>query len=152
MAARAWPVGWAPAAAALLACAAIGVVAGIDPRAALFATLGLVFAVLTFVDLTAGLVILILVVFAETTPVAGPALSFTKLTGLLLVSAWVARLTTRPAGAERLLFTAHPILSYVLQQLAQHVRRRRRVRHQQLPRRPQLRVHVRIRRAPMVLK
>lgn len=114
MAARAWPVGWAPAAAALLACAAVGVTAGIDPRAAVFATLGLVFAVLTFVDLTAGLVILILVVFAETTPVAGPALSFTKLTGLLLVSAWAARVATRPAGSERLLFTAHPVLSYVL--------------------------------------
>jgi putative inorganic carbon (HCO3(-)) transporter len=114
MAARVWPAGLAPAAAALLACAAIGVTAGIDPRLAVFATLGLVFAVLTFVDLTAGLVILILVVFAETTPVAGPALSFTKLTGLLLASAWLARVATRPAGAERLLFTAHPVLSYAL--------------------------------------
>jgi putative inorganic carbon (HCO3(-)) transporter len=114
MAARVWPVGWVPAAAALLACAAIGVTAGIDPRLALFLTLGLVFAGLTFVDLTAGLVILILVVFAETTPVAGAALSFTKLAGLLLVSAWVARLATRPAGSERLLFNEHPILSYIL--------------------------------------
>jgi O-antigen ligase len=114
MTARLWPAGWAPAAAALLACAVIGVTAGIDPRAALFVTLGLVFAVLTFADLTAGLVILILVVFVETTPVAGPALSFTKLTGLLLASAWVARVATRPAGAERLLFNAHPILSYIL--------------------------------------
>ena len=114
MAARVWPVPWPPVAAALLACAAIGVLAGIDPRAAVFVTLGLVFAPLMFADLTAGLVILILVVFAEATPVAGPALSFTKLTGLLLASAWAVRLATRPAGTERLLFNAHPILSYIL--------------------------------------
>jgi O-antigen ligase len=114
MAARVSPVPWAPMAAALLVCAAIGVLAGIDPRAAVFVTLGLVFAPLMFADLTAGLVILILVVFAEATPVAGPALSFTKLTGLLLASAWAVRLATRPAGTERVLFNAHPILSYLL--------------------------------------
>jgi O-antigen ligase len=100
--------------AALLFCAAIGVLAGIDPRAAVLLTLGLAFAALTFADLTAGLCVLILVVFAETTPLAGPALSITKLAGLVLVSAWVARIATRPAEKERLLFTAHPVLSYVL--------------------------------------
>jgi O-antigen ligase len=113
MAARLRPVGWLPA-AALLVCAAIGVVAGIDPRAAVFLTLGLGFVALAFADLTAGLCVLILVVFAETTPLAGPALSFTKLAGLVLVSAWVARIATRPAENERLLLTAHPVLSYVL--------------------------------------
>ena len=99
MAARMWPAGWAPAGAALLACAMIGVIAGVDPRAGVFVTIALAFAVLTFADLTTGLVILIVVVFAETTPLAGPAVTFTKLTGLILACAWIARLTTRPAGS-----------------------------------------------------
>ena len=114
MAARMWPAGWAPAGAALLACAMIGVIAGVDPRAGVFVTVALAFAVLTFADLTTGLVILILVVFAETTPLAGPAVTFTKLTGLILACAWIARLTTRPAGSDRLLFNEHPVLSYLL--------------------------------------
>ncbi len=114
MAVRMWPAGWAPAGAALLACAMIGVIAGIDPRAGLFVTIALAFAVLTFADLTTGLVILIVVVFAETTPLAGAALTFTKLTGLILACAWIARLTTRPAGSDRLLFNEHPVLSYLL--------------------------------------
>jgi O-antigen ligase len=114
MAARLWPAGWAPAAAALIACAMIGIVAGIDPRLGVFLTIGLAFAVLTFADLTTGLVILILVVFAETTPLAGSTLTFTKLAGLILACAWIARVTTRPAGRDRLIFNEHPVLSYVL--------------------------------------
>ena len=114
MADRLQRIQWEPAGALALICAALGVLAGVDPRLAIFAALGLAFVVLTFADLAAGLVVLIVVAFAETTPLAGPALSFTKLTGLLLALAWVARIATQPAGRERLIFDAHPAFSYLL--------------------------------------
>lgn len=103
-----------PAAALAGLCLVIGIVAGIDPRLAVFAALGIGFVLLTFADLAIGVVVLTLVVFAETTPLAGPAISFTKLTGLLLAIAWFARLATQPADQERVLFDDHPILSYLL--------------------------------------
>ena len=114
MADRLQRIQWEPAGALALICAVLGVLAGVDPRLAIFAALGLAFVVLTFADLAAGLVVLIIVTFAETTPLAGPALSFTKLTGLLLAVAWVARIATQPAGRERLIFDAHPGFSYLL--------------------------------------
>lgn len=114
MTARLRPFDWAPASVVAALCVTVGVIAGIDPAFAVIAALGVAFIVLTFADLAIGVVILIVVVFAETTPLAGPALSFTKLTGLLLAMAWVARLATRAAGTERLIFAAHPGFSYVL--------------------------------------
>jgi O-antigen ligase len=105
---------WEPAGALALICAALGVLAGVDPRLAIFGALGLAFVLLTFADLAVGLVVLIVVAFAETTPLAGPALSFTKLTGLMLALAWVATIATQRAGRERLIFDAHPGFSYLL--------------------------------------
>lgn len=103
-----------PAAAVAVLCVLIGVLAGIDPRLAVFVAFGLGFVFLTFADLAIGLVVLTLVVFAETTPLAGPAVSFTKLTGLLLASAWFARLATQPVGREPVIFDDYPALSYLL--------------------------------------
>jgi O-antigen ligase len=114
MADRLQRIQWELAGALALICAALGVLAGVDPRLAIFAALGLAFVILIFADLAAGLVVLIVVAFAETTPLAGPALSFTKLTGLLLALAWVATIATQPAGREGLIFDAHPTFSYLL--------------------------------------
>ncbi|MGH2952423.1 MAG: O-antigen ligase family protein [Solirubrobacterales bacterium] len=105
---------WVAASALGALCTALGVVAGVEPSYAVFGALGLAFVLLTFVDLAAGLVILIFVAFTESTPLGAGALSLTKLTGLLLVLAWIARLATQRAGRERLIFDAYPALSYVL--------------------------------------
>jgi len=114
VAARLEPIRWAPSALVLAAAMPIGVLAGLDPRLAVFAVLGLAFATAMFVDLAIGVVLLLIVVFAETTPLAGPVLSFTKVAGLLLALAWFARVAIQPDGKERLIFAAHPVLTYVL--------------------------------------
>lgn len=92
----------------------LGLLAGFEPKLALFAALGLIFILITLVDLAAAVVVLVIVVFAENTPLAGSVLSATKLTGLLLAMGWLARLATQPAGRERLIFTDHPVFSYLL--------------------------------------
>lgn len=114
MTSRLQPIDWLPALLALPIFGAVGILVGIDPKFGLFAALGLIFIVIALSDLTAGLVVLIVVVFAETTPLAGPALSATKLTGLLLALAWLARIATRQPGRESLIFSAHPGFTYVL--------------------------------------
>lgn len=107
------PIDWVPVLAALLLCALLGLVAGIEPGLAVAAALAIAFVLLTFADLAFGLAILVIVVFAESTPLAGSVLSATKLTGLLLGLAWFARLATQ-AGRARVLLTAHPGLSILL--------------------------------------
>lgn len=114
MTARLQSVAWVPASAIALVSVAVGILVGIDPWMGVVAALGVAFLVLTFADLAAGLVVLVVVVFAESTPLAGPALSFTKIVGLVLVLGWLARLATRPAASERLIFNAHPAFTYVL--------------------------------------
>lgn len=103
-----------PAAGVAAVCAGVGALAGVDPSLAIVAALGVAFVLVTFADLTAGLVILILVVFLERVPLAGPVLSFTKIAGLLLALSWLARLATAGEGRRAAFFSAHPVASYVL--------------------------------------
>jgi O-antigen ligase len=112
--ARIRSIDWVPAAALGLLCVGVGVVAGIEPWMGVVAALGVTLLALTFANLAAGLVVLVVVVFAESTPLAGPALSFTKIVGLVLVLGWLARLATHPASSERVIFNAHPAFSYLL--------------------------------------
>jgi O-antigen ligase len=108
VAARAqWPAG-----GALLAlCAALGVLAGINPLFALGAAVAAVFAALVATDLTVGLCVFTIVAFAERIPaVGGSDLTFVKALGGLLAVSWVAAVATRRAG-ERQLFTAHPAMT-----------------------------------------
>lgn len=114
MTARLQSIPWLAASCLVAVCLAVGVLAGVDPWMGVVAALAIALLVVTFADLTAGLVVLVVVVFAESTPLAGPALSFTKIVGLVLVLGWVARLATRPAASERLIFSAHPVFSYLL--------------------------------------
>jgi O-antigen ligase len=76
----------------------IGVLAGIDPRLALIAALGIAFVGITLVSLPAGLCLFAVLSFIDTViPYeASGGLSFPKLMGLLLVLSWVARLATSP--------------------------------------------------------
>jgi O-antigen ligase len=106
--------GWLPALLAVPIFILVGLLAGIDPKLGVLAAVGIVFVLVALTDLAAALVVLIIVVFAESTPLAGPALSATKIAGLLLLLGWIARLATQYSGRETVIFTAHPGFSYLL--------------------------------------
>jgi O-antigen ligase len=104
-----WPVN-----GALLAlCAALGLLAGVNPLLAVAAALAAAFATLVAADLTLGLCIFIVVSFAERVPAAGGSdLTMVKAIGGLLAISWLASVATRRAG-ERQLFTAHPGMTVI---------------------------------------
>ncbi|MCB0875117.1 MAG: O-antigen ligase family protein [Solirubrobacterales bacterium] len=114
MTARRPPIAWIAGGAAVPLLFAIGLIAGAQPRFGIAAALVLVYAVLVFTNLSAALTVLIIIVFAESTPLAGPALSATKIAGMLLVLGWIARVATEPETRRSVLFAAHPALSYLL--------------------------------------
>jgi O-antigen ligase len=94
--------------------AAVGLLAGIDPRFAIAVALSLGFVLLVLGDLYVGLILFTLLTFAAQVPtVAGPGLSFAKIAGLLLAISWVATLATR-RDARSDFMSAHPGLTYVV--------------------------------------
>ena len=103
--ARVWQIG--AAAIALM----IGLLAGVDPKLAVAAALGLGFVLLVLVDITAGLVLFVLVSFIDVASVGGAAVSFSKLVGLLLAVSWLAVTATRDDRAD--FFRAHPAITLV---------------------------------------
>ena len=83
--------------ALLLAAAAAvtGVLAGLRPELALGASLAIAFGLLILADLSIGVVIFTLLTYFELLPgLSGPALSFTKIAGLVLALSWFARVAT----------------------------------------------------------
>jgi O-antigen ligase len=80
--------------ASVVAClaAVLGVIAGLNPALAIVAALGMVFVLVAFADLATGVVLFTLVTFFEVLPSGGSVL--TKLVGLLLALAWLAKLAT----------------------------------------------------------
>lgn len=89
---------------------AIGGLAGLDPKFAIAAALGLAFIVIAIANLAAGVAIFSLLAFLELAPVAGgPVFSFAKLAGLTLAISWIAVIATDSSG-ERLIFSRHPAL------------------------------------------
>ena len=102
-----------PLAVACMA-APIGVIAGLDPRLALVAAIGLGFMLVVFANLTTGVVLFTLLTFFELLPGGeGVALSFTKIAGLLLAISWLARMATRADAAGDAL-REHPMITGVL--------------------------------------
>lgn len=95
----AWRIDWTGinlAAGLAVTCALVGVIAGIDPRIAIAASLGIAFVLLVIADLTVGLVAFTVLTFIALVPdVGGPAVSFLKVSGLLLAFSWLALVTTR---------------------------------------------------------
>lgn len=114
MAAGRPPIAWIAAALAVPLFVAVGLIAGAEPKFGIVAALALVYALVVFTNLSAALDILIVIVFAESTPLAGPALSATKIAGLLLLLGWIARVATQPSMRRSVLFAVHPGLSYLL--------------------------------------
>jgi O-antigen ligase len=105
---------WGLSASFSAAAAAVGLMAGIDPRFAIAAALSFGFVLLVLGDLYVGLVLFTLLTFIAQVPtVAGPGLSFAKIAGLLLAISWVATLATRQ-DARSDFMSAHPGLTYVV--------------------------------------
>jgi O-antigen ligase len=90
----------------------IGLLAGVEPKFAIAATLAIAFVLLAFSNLAAGLVVFTFLTFAEFALPAGAA-SITKGAGLLLALAWLAKVATeRDTGAT--FFRAHPGMTYLI--------------------------------------
>lgn len=86
----------------LLACVVIGIVAGAKPTLALAATFGLAFAAATITNITAGLVLFVVLSFLDVFS-TGASVSLIKLAGMLLFASWFATaLTSRDTGSTRL--------------------------------------------------
>lgn len=96
-----------------IAAAAIGLLAGLQPRLAITASLGIAFVLIVFADLAAGLAIFGFLGFIELVPDEGAFLSIAKFAGLLLALSWLARTTTHQGEDENLL-TAFPSLAVLL--------------------------------------
>jgi hypothetical protein len=108
------PITWLAALLAVGLFVVVGFIAGAEPKFGIAAALAIVYALVVFTNLSAALTVLVVVVFAESTPLAGPALSATKIAGLLLALGWLARVATDAADRRVVLFSAHPALSYLL--------------------------------------
>lgn len=79
-------------------CIAIGVIAGLKPEYGLLAALGLMFAIVTIMDVTLGMVLFTAASFLDVASSSG-SFSGTKVIGLVLAASWLARLGTR-RGAD----------------------------------------------------
>jgi O-antigen ligase len=104
----AWPLALAGLAAP------IGVLAGVNPEAAIVAALALGFVLIVFADLATGVVLFTLLTFFAVLPgLSGAAFAFTKLAGLLLTLSWLAILATRN-DAKADVLRQHPMVSAAL--------------------------------------
>jgi putative inorganic carbon (HCO3(-)) transporter len=97
-----------------LLCAGVGLLAGIEPVAAIAAALGLVFVLLVLTDLTVGLAAFTFLTFVALVPNAlGPAVSFLKVAGLLLALSWLATVVWGREN-QRGFVASFPGLTYAL--------------------------------------
>ena len=97
-----------------LSAAVLGGLAGVEPKLAVGAALGMAFALVTLANLSIGVAAFTLVMFFELSPVAGgSALSFTKLAGAILLISWIASFTSRDHGRNTL-WNRHPTLSLAI--------------------------------------
>ena len=106
------PPSWLPVALVMPVFMLLGVLAGAEPKLAIAVAFGLTFALVAVSDLAVGVALLVLTAFVESSsllPVSG-----TRLAGLVLVLAWVVRLSTKSSRGERVIFADLPGFSYLL--------------------------------------
>ena len=108
------PIVWIAGLLAVTFLVMIGFIAGAEPKFGIVAALALVYGLVVVTNLSAALTILVVVVFAESTPLAGPTLSATKIAGLLLALGWLIRVANQDREERAVIFAAHPALSYLL--------------------------------------
>jgi len=96
---------------ALAAALAIGLLAAVEPIAAVGVVLGIAFAFVVFADLAAGFAVLALLSFLEVFT-ASSGLTLDKAAGLLLAVAWLARFST--SQRDRDFFTEYAWLTWTM--------------------------------------
>jgi O-antigen ligase len=96
-----------------IASLGFGVLAGIDPRLAIAAAVGLSFAGLVIANITVGLCLFVVISFLEVLGNVGGSIGVTKAFGLLLVASWFAAVSTQDE-AENDFVSAHPTMTYLL--------------------------------------
>lgn len=92
-------------------CSLVGLLAGVEPKLALVAAVGLVFALLILVNFSAGLAVFAFLSFLELLDF-GSVASVGKLGGGLVVVAWIATMSTRQGETQ--FFEDHPTISFVI--------------------------------------
>ena len=93
----------------------LGVLAGVDPRIAVAAAIGLGFVVLVMADLTIGLCLFAVIAFLDVLPALGGSLvSFSKVVGFLLAISWLAKVSSTEEDARNDFLAAHASFTYVL--------------------------------------
>jgi O-antigen ligase len=91
----------------------VGVLAGIDPKLAIAAVVGLSFAGLVVANITVGLCLFVVISFLEVLGNVGGSIGVTKAFGLLLVASWFAAVSTQNE-AENDFVSVHPSVTYLL--------------------------------------
>ena len=91
----------------------LGLLAGLDPKLAILASVACAYVLITFANLSVGLALFVFISFLEVLSVGGLAGSLTKLLGLVLALSWLALVATRADGRPDL-FSAHPVVAYGL--------------------------------------
>jgi O-antigen ligase len=101
--------------ATVVIAAGFGLVAGVSPILGLGAAVGLSYAAVSVLDVRLGLCLFVVVAFLDVLPVPiGPAVSLTKLAGLVLALAWLATVTSGAGPRRRGLLALHPGAAWLL--------------------------------------
>jgi len=91
-------------------CVLLGLLAGADPALGLQATVAAAFVLVTIVNLTAGVVLYMLIAFFEPGALVGPLIA----AAVLLAISWFARVSTTSGSQTRTLAADHPTAIYAL--------------------------------------
>ncbi len=89
----------------------IGILAGLEPKLAIVASLAVAYLLIVIADLSLGIVFFALFTFLDLLPGLSSAVSFTKLAGLVLVVSWLAVRATR-AGSRSTFWAEHPVICW----------------------------------------
>jgi O-antigen ligase len=93
----------------------LGLIAGASPALGLGAVIGLAYAAVSVLDVRLGLCLFVVVAFLDVLPVPiGPAVSLTKVAGLVLALAWLATLTAGAGPRRGGLLAVHPGAAWLL--------------------------------------
>jgi O-antigen ligase len=104
---------WTLPAMLFATAAAVGALAGIDPRLGVAAAMALGFVTIVMADLSVGLCLYALLAFLNVIPESGSFISFDKVAGGLLALSWMATVVNRKE-ARKAFITAHPVFFAVL--------------------------------------
>ena len=98
--------------AVIAAAFAVGGAAGVQPMLAIGAVVGITVAAIAFINLTAGVLMFVTLMFFETMPGVSGGPSVTKLVGILLVGGWLASMAiSHPEDrVSRDILSRHPLL------------------------------------------